>query len=1574
MFFSDGEHYDELTMQLSPEQENLFGQTIDEIKLEKLEQRAITDINASSADENLEQPLVGYVDRIRKINFNGSTDFSIHDVIGQMSINLSQAMPAVVVNVEFDQNYILRALDGYFDPCPLCNLDVWFQSFSPYPPSNAGRGLEAIGGIAARDNYFTNITLGNYEDTNFGRTCWVPPTMIAGTHFSDADTDGQLARRKRLKTQTALFLNGYKKDWYGFNLGALIGSFDGVNWFAAGGGRRVRATSNKLFLAINYPFSDMPSPTNISASVIQDNGVNVASDYDFDPNLSAKDARRDSGASCQKFHQCDNDADCVTQLGWEYMCADVSQHRAYVPRFDFNAKEKEEEDNLRSSISFNRILHGGMPDGSKKRCVYRGAGALCKLNFSNDTKTNSDGDKTYRFIDSAVDDSATIDDNLPAKTPSVMDKQKLVTCAPNFFCAALSSSKFNNSIVREPNNPTNILYGQNANILGRPTHYSGGGQQLTYDAPLGFPDDVITDNLAENMKLFYREKEAPEAMKIKWGICRPGKKIDSEDYLQQHQSPDSNGKADYVSQISTCDPIENGKKRVQSCPIFDMVPFEEGDKTSLGDKNPYFLNYIFYDSTQANIKDGTKIKRYDQDGFIRAQQNSCGRSVENAQGNSIFSDIELSSGPSSFTFPAITEIACLRKAGSVCHTNLDCGPNKHHKAVAETYGIDEFGKTYAEKLFWEEDLICGQAQNPPFLSEEKLKTYSVRNNRCCRQVGKKLTMFTEGDESVVTSLTADGDGFSSEGLQTSTFTYEVPSAEKRYSRYEVLGSLITVDGDDADTVIGHQLTAGPNTPFDDTTEINENEFVIPKVQKDTNLPVPYQWRTIHETGRRSCCGGGFVRKFADGTTDWRVRDRLNITPRDFTCLNYRNELAEAVYDEEVKKRIIAPDLQVNFDNDYMFLCAKPQEGKHTYNPDDGDPPGDAYQGNGCIQVPLREVDEPHTYTIKIPQSLSDYQYTNLGIGDGINDQNLDGIIEPQGEVVLRILPIQTGLNVQDADDDTTTPINVSLVRSSNDGNLRTYEKRLKVDAPFFPAPVENGVSVGGRNITYDTSDGDTNNESIHTFGLFPYAQPLHIGGQAETQILDSFGGAFYFPSYVRYDNTNASYRIVSKNDAISPNGTETGNTNPVALVTAAPPTSEGNLALGENDMTTPAASFIKLSEATDGRKVLVYKFLKGLGVSYGSSMGSLWTIAVGIEITFIPPNVDGFTYNYDTASAVINCTTASGGRTGSQRCEGLIPGSPMNYLSTFGKLELLGIPQIFYEKITCNSNKEKVFPDLYEKDEQEIKTVTLNTTVGTNLPSFNSIDSLINLTEAQYTDVAQWYSQEDVSNLPISNNPYTSVVYKDNISKPDIFSENEFLCCVKLGEDATSADQCCSGHAVFKDGDATKGMKCMLPYGTNINVYYNRFVSSDGLLEDATLRGDKDPIGFLQNQFNPYTGEVIPSEDTDDVLKDLGKKYCTSDLGNNPQSQTPGAVRRGSAVGNYPAGPAIFYGPTEFQQGPSQANSDPQFRRLSFVDSPKDSETNTFTPDLEHPRGYYPYLAGYRWNHHFYCTGVSDGN
>ena len=52
--------------------------------------------------------------------------------------------------------------------------------------------------------------------------------MIAYSHFSDDTRTDREARKARLKTQAALYINGYQRDWYGFNKGAVIGSFDGV--------------------------------------------------------------------------------------------------------------------------------------------------------------------------------------------------------------------------------------------------------------------------------------------------------------------------------------------------------------------------------------------------------------------------------------------------------------------------------------------------------------------------------------------------------------------------------------------------------------------------------------------------------------------------------------------------------------------------------------------------------------------------------------------------------------------------------------------------------------------------------------------------------------------------------------------------------------------------------------------------------------------------------------------------------------------------------------------------------------------------------------------------------------------------------------------------------------------------------------------------------------------------------------------------------------------------------------------------------------------------------------------------
>ena len=117
--------------------------------------------------------------------------------------------------------------------------------------------------------------------------------------------------------------------------------------------------------------------------------------------------------------------------------------------------------------------------------------------------------------------------------------------------------------------------------------------------------------------------------------------------------------------------------------------------------------------------------------------------------------------------------------------------------------------------------------------------------------------------------------------------------------------------------------------------------------------------------------------------------------------------------------------------------------------------------------------------------------------------------------------------------------------------------------------------------------------------------------------------------------------------------------------------------------------------------------------------------------------------------------------------------------------------------------------------------------------------------------------------------------YKDKVKHPDVFSEHEFKCCIKLGEFTTSTDACCSNHAVFVDpNEPDKGMTCRLPYGTNLNVYFNRFVSSDGLLEDSMAREDDDPIGFKLSHFTQGTGEIIPSDETDDILSLSGKSIA----------------------------------------------------------------------------------------------------
>ena len=100
--------------------------------------------------------------------------------------------------------------------------------------------------------------------------------------------------------------------------------------------------------------------------------------------------------------KCNTDSDCITTLGWEYTCADVYQYQSNWPKFDPDTGIEIANDN-KSTALVNLLQQGTLPPGvNSKKCVYRGAGAPCRVDYANITDSG---------------------------------KRKAMACAPNFYCA-----------------------------------------------------------------------------------------------------------------------------------------------------------------------------------------------------------------------------------------------------------------------------------------------------------------------------------------------------------------------------------------------------------------------------------------------------------------------------------------------------------------------------------------------------------------------------------------------------------------------------------------------------------------------------------------------------------------------------------------------------------------------------------------------------------------------------------------------------------------------------------------------------------------------------------------------------------------------------------------------------------------------------------------------------------------------------------------------------------------------------------------------------------------------------------
>lgn len=780
---------------------------------------------------------------------NGS--FNMNSILGNFNIELSEAIPAKVVDVELDNVYLIVTRSGYYTPCPTCARDSWFNAFSATPATSNGKGLEAIGHSTSRDAWDNNTTMGNYEDTIFGRACWVPPTMLPFSQpLTSASTLAQ--RQTRLKTQAAMWINGYQRDWYGFNKGALIGSFDGVSWFAVGRGRIVRSTTKKLFLAINGAYGDLAENNTHVVSVQAYDGQSSGAQLDFHPEYTQNHPNQNEAATCQAYHRCNVDSDCVTKLGWEYVCADVTQLRTYWPSFDPEGAVERQMTASDEARTIEGILaQGVLPNGSTKRCVYRGAGSVCRTDAGSISATE-------------------------------IEKRKLLTCAPNFFCADLDSSNtnipttstylnvFNRELSRfaapldELPVSNNHIYGRDANMLGRPLYYVHNKFTTPSNTLTQIGDGQIRSTINTNVTAM----DAPANGKV--GLCRPGKRLPTVSDVStlwnpfaQHEGLDEFSRTDFINQISSCPSNYFSVNKVTTCPVF-------------GDDG----NYLHQSSSFSSMSGSTWASR-------AREQNSCGLSnlrngttitgtADQLQAFSPFKTIE--GRPLNVALsasPGLVRDACMRKAGSVCHTDLDCAPNKMHAEQLQYSSVLDFGNQ-ANMEYYEQYLVCGQEKPKPYLTDFGFDDYDITKNRCCREVGKDITTYSAQEPSSVTadsSLTATLDP-----LITGANAAANPNRYERFSHLRNIGSTnlpVLTAHDDRSATTG----AITNRTFNGALGTGVG-----------NVLTQNQWKTLNAANSKTCCGGGWIRKFNDGTVDWKIRNRFRVNVSDFRCLNYNTPL------------------------------------------------------------------------------------------------------------------------------------------------------------------------------------------------------------------------------------------------------------------------------------------------------------------------------------------------------------------------------------------------------------------------------------------------------------------------------------------------------------------------------------------------------------------------------------------------------------------------------------------------------------------------------------------------------------
>lgn len=741
------------------------------------------------------------MDLANKIGFN-----EIYGSIVQGSS--SSARPAKTVLVKKDTTYDIYTNDGVFSSCTTCGSDYYSNLQKIFPQT-----FYSVGGGYSPDNYVSarvnSTSLYRSDDLLFGRACFLPATMIPWTHKPGTDVKTQ--RRNRLEAQHFLFANGYQRDWFGFDYGSIIGSFDGVTWFSIGNQRRIKASSNRLYLAVNSYFGDL----NVDSSF----NVTVSESAASSTNTVTHDTMS-SGAECQKSHFCSTDNDCIRQLGYEYSCQNVAGVYTEWPTFDALAQET-----IGSTRRTLSSIVGGM-NGQNRRCVYRGRGASCHKNLNDISST---------FNDSGV--------------------TGLLSCSSNNYCENVTAiPRFNNRIARIANTTTaqNLLYttnktdtfGLGARIIGRPYHFYG----------TEIPNSTVISQLSPGL--------------ISGAICIPGKEISTSNNTNELLSKQTTSRQESADKNYGVGRILNSfaanPKFYAACPA-----------TNSSGTYAHLLNLPLSAPSgdtlnELTITQNLSTKHLEITPLINVGIFNTSPTETNAQG------FPLTIGQ------GYQKNACLRAPGAACFSDLECAPSdfiatKFNNATGLSSILND-----KEISFWKESLICGNP-DPKYLNTSLTKNpnFDLKKNKCCRDIGKVLTVGTQQ---------VFGTSFSSYN-SISDFYYcdpSLPTADKRpvagynkpitsYTRYSR-----------AHTIYGRY-----SCNINDTGKLKAPIAQFNRTSSEAGMDITYilgQYKTIDELNSKTCCTTHWIRNFADsfgGGHTWAPRKGQVVDKKIFRSLSWR---------------------------------------------------------------------------------------------------------------------------------------------------------------------------------------------------------------------------------------------------------------------------------------------------------------------------------------------------------------------------------------------------------------------------------------------------------------------------------------------------------------------------------------------------------------------------------------------------------------------------------------------------------------------------------------------------------------